>query len=261
MAMTDPVRVTQDGRVATITVDRQAALNALNAAVLDALRRHVEALAARANIGAIVVTGAGERAFVAGADVAELADADPALAEAIARRTKAVHDAMRACPKPILAAVNGLCLGGGFELALACDIRIAAGTARFGLPEIKLGLIPGGGGIARLARLAGVAFALELALRGEPVGAERALALGLVAAVHPPAELAAAAAALAAQLADRPAFAVAQIKAVGEIAAGADFAAARDAEIHAFAACFRTADQKEGVRAFLEKRRPQFSGS
>jgi enoyl-CoA hydratase len=259
--MTEAVVVKTENRVAGITIDRPAALNALNATVLARLLAAVEALGGDRAIGAIVLTGAGERAFVAGADVSELADLSPATAEDVARRTKAVHDAMRRCPKPIVAAINGLCLGGGLELALACDIRIAAANARFGLPEVKLGLIPGGGGIVRLARLAGSAFALELALSGEPVGAERALAAGIVTALHPQADLRAAAGALAAQLAERPAFALAQIKAVAEIAAGADLERAREAEIRSFAQCFATADQKEGVAAFLAKRRPQFSGA
>jgi enoyl-CoA hydratase/carnithine racemase len=258
--VSDSVLLKIEHRVAELTINRPAALNALNATVVALLRAQISDLASDPSVRAIVLAGAGDKAFVAGADITELVEASPAAAERLAREAKAVHDAMRDCPKPILAAVNGLCLGAGFELALACDLRIASAKARFGLPEIKLGLIPGGGGTVRLARMVGASVALELAMTGEMIGAERALALGVVASVHPPEDLRAAVGAVAARLADYPPFALAQLKSVINVACSADLESARDAEIKSFALCFATQDQKEGVRAFLDKRPPRFQG-
>lgn len=258
--MGDIVGTARDGGVATLTIDRPEALNALNAAVIARLRAAVGDLAGDPHVRCIVITGAGEKAFVAGADIAQFTDATPAVAETLALSVKALHDAMRACRKPIVAAINGFCLGGGLELALACDIRIASARAKFGLPEIRLGIMPGGGGTARLARCAGPAIARALAMTGEMIDAPRALALGIVTEVHPSEQLAAAAGALAARLAGYSPFALAQLKAVCDLVGEVDLDSACVIEAKAFALCFSTADQKEGAAAFLEKRNPVFTG-
>ena len=207
----------------------------------------------------IVLAGAGERAFVAGADIAEFVGATPEDALAIAGGIRRVTAAITTAPQPVIAAVNGFCLGGGFELALACDIRIASDTARFGLPEIRLGILPGGGGTVRLTKIAGSAVARSLAMTGEPIDAARAHTLGLVAAVHPPEALAAEAAALAARLAALPRFALAQLKTSLNAAVSAETEIALAFEIQAFAQCFSHPDQAEGARAFLEQRPARFA--
>lgn len=256
----DLVTRADHGAVATITVNRPKALNALNAAVLGALDAHVATVAADEAIRVLVITGAGERAFIAGADISEFVGATPVDALAISTRLKKLADRLEALPKPVVAAVNGFCLGGGMELALACDIRIAADTAMFGQPEIKLGIIPGGGGTVRLAKVAGVSVAKMLCMTGDPISAERAMGLGIVASVHPAAELAAAAEQLAGRLAALPPFALGQVKSAIQRAIDIDTAAGVDFEMKSFALCYATQDQKEGAAAFLEKRKPVFTG-
>lgn len=259
--MTDEhlILVRRDGPVATLTVNRPRQLNALNAGVVAALGEAFAALSADRSVRVIVLTGAGDRAFVAGADIGEFVGATPEQALAIARGIRRVTAAMTEAPQPVIAAIGGFCLGGGFELALACDIRLAADTARFGLPEIKLGILPGGGGTVRLTKIAGSSVARAMAMTGEPIDAARAHALGLVAAVHPPGALAAEAAALAARLAALPRFALAQLKASLNAAVSAESETALAFEIQAFAQCFSHPDQAEGARAFLEKRPARFA--
>lgn len=179
----------------------------------------------------------------------------------IADRIKLVTDALVNCPKPVVAVINGYCLGGGFELALACDIRVASTSAQFGLPEIKLGILPGGGGTVRLTKFAGSSVARMMTMIGEPILASRALELGLLASIHPPGELADAARKLALKLADRPPFALARLKSSLNIAVDTDTASACRTEIKAFALCYSTADKEEGASAFLEKRAPKFTGT
>lgn len=248
------------GAIGTITIRRPKALNALNAAVATQLLDAVLRLSADKSVRVIMLTGEGDRAFVAGADINEFVGASPADALTLAARIKKVTDALIAAPKPVVAVVNGYALGGGLELALACDIRIAASTARLGLPEIKLGILPGGGGTVRLTKIAGSSVARMMTMTGEPITAERAHALGLVASVHAPEELAKAAAALAESLAALAPFALAQLKSSLNIAVDADTESALRAEIKAFALCYSTADQQEGAKAFLEKRKPVFTG-
>jgi enoyl-CoA hydratase len=249
-----------EGAVATLTINRPKALNALNAAVLGQLSALASAVAADPAIRVLVITGAGERAFIAGADISEFVGATPVDALAISGRLKTLADQLEAMAKPVIASVNGFCLGGGMELALACDIRIAADTAMFGQPEIKLGIIPGGGGTVRLAKVAGVSVAKMLCMIGDPIAAERAHALSIVAAVHPAAELAAETAKLAAKLAALPPFALGQVKSSIQRAVDIDTAAGVDFEMKSFALCYATEDQKEGAAAFLEKRKPNFTG-
>jgi enoyl-CoA hydratase len=259
--MSDALVLRSDaGAVSTLTINRPKALNALNAAVLAELHRHLSALAADHAIRAVVLTGAGERAFVAGADISEFVGTSPVDALGISLRLQAVATLIETMPKPIVAAINGFCLGGGMELALACDMRIASANAMLGQPEIKLGIIPGGGGTVRLVKAVGTSVAKMLCLTGDPITAERAMALGLVAAIHPAEGLEAAAAELAAKLAAFAPFAMAQAKSAIHRAADVDTAAALEFEAKTFALCFGTADQAEGANAFLEKRKPAFTG-
>ena len=247
-----------EGAVATVTVRRPKALNALNAQVLRELHEAFARLAEEPAVRVVLLTGEGDRAFIAGADITEFVGAGPRDALDLSARIRKLTDVMTGCGKPVVAVVNGFALGGGFELALACDIRIAATTAMFGLPEIKLGILPGGGGTVRLTQIAGSSVARQIAMIGEPISAERARELGIVASVHEPAELPAAAAALAAKLAAYPAYAMAQLKASLNVAVDAPTEAALIHEGRALAMCFAHPDQLEGAKAFLEKRKPSF---
>ncbi len=253
------VLVAREGPVATVTVNRPKSLNALNAEVLHALNGAMAALSADRAVRVIVLTGAGDRSFVAGADIAEFVGATPEDAIALGRRIRRVTDAMVRAPQPVVARINGFCLGGGLELALACDIRLAADTARLGLPEIRLGILPGGGGTVRLTKIAGSSVARALTMTGEPIDAARAHALGLVASVHAPEALDAAVADLTARLAALPRFALAQLKASLNTAVSAETESALEFEIQAFAQCFSHPDQAEGAAAFLDKRKPAFA--
>jgi enoyl-CoA hydratase len=254
------VLVTRQGPVATVTVNRPKALNPLNAEVLRHLTAAFETLGADRDCRVIVLTGAGERSFIAGADISEFIGATPEDALALGARIRRVTSLMAQAPQPVVAAINGFCLGGGLELALACDIRIASSNARLGLPEIKLGILPGGGGTVRLTRIAGSSVARTMCMTGEPIDAARAEAMGLVASVHAPEALAGAVEALTALLAAMPRFALAQLKATLNAAMTADVDTALDHEIRSMALCFSHPDQDEGARAFLEKRAPRFAG-
>jgi len=246
--------------VALVTVTRPKALNALNAEVQRQLLQEFAGLSADPEIRAILLTGDGEKSFIAGADISEFVDATPSDAINLAKGTKRLIDAISGCPKPVIAVINGYCFGIGMEVALACDLRVASRKAQLGLPEIKLGILPGGGGTVRLTKLAGSSVAKMMAMTGEPISAERAFELGLVAAVHEPEQLLEAARALASKLASYSPFAMTQLKSSLSTAIDADTESACEAEIKAFALCYSTADQKEGARAFLEKRKPVFTG-
>ncbi len=248
------------GAVERLTINRPEALNALNAQVLSALKSAFERITGDEGVRAVILTGAGEKAFVAGADIKEMANIGPREAEALSRSAKIVHDAIARCPKPVIAAINGFALGGGFELALVCDIRIAADNARFGLPEIKLGVLPGGGGTARLSRIVGPAIARALCLTGDMISAERAFQLGIVTELTSHAALDDFALKKAEALAALSPIALMQIKSVLDITANADLESALAAEAKAFALCFAAADQKEGMAAFIEKRPARFTG-
>jgi enoyl-CoA hydratase len=252
--------IERDAAVVTVTVNRPDTLNALNAAAIDELRQAMLALRHDDGVRVVVVTGAGEKAFVAGADVRELASLDPQAARALSLRGQHVFDLIEQLGKPAIAAVNGFALGGGCELAMACTLRVASESARFGQPEINLGLIPGYGGTQRLARLVGRGRALDLLLRGQPVDAAEAYRIGLVDRLVPAAEVRSAAASLAAELAAKPPQAVrAILDAVGR---GLDMplADAQRYESALFALVMGTDDMKEGTRAFLEKRKASFTG-
>jgi enoyl-CoA hydratase len=259
-AMSSPVLVDRHNMIGTITVSRPEAMNALNREVLEQLLAAFQTLSADPQIRVVVLQGAGEKGFISGADINEFVGASVQDALTIAKRLRAVTDAMTLCPKAILGSIKGYCLGGGFELALACDIRIAADNARFGLPEIKLGILPGGGGTVRLTKLAGSSIARELAMIGDPVDAQRLYACGLLTSIHPVERLSEATLALASKLSQRAPFALEQLKSSLNIAIEASVPNALDAEAKAFALCYSTGDKEEGARAFLEKRSPNFLG-
>ncbi|MDW8479322.1 MAG: enoyl-CoA hydratase-related protein [Xanthomonadales bacterium] len=252
--------VSDDGAVRRILIDRPAKLNALDRATIGELELAFAQAKAEPAVRVVVLAGAGERAFVAGADIEELARATPAEALAMARAGQRMMRAVETLGKPVIARIQGFALGGGLELAMACHLRVAGRRARLGQPEIKLGLLPGFGGTQRLPRLVGRAAALELLLTGEPIDAERALALGLVHRVVEDERLDAEVAALAARLAEAAPLALAAILDAVALAADAPLDLGLDWEAQAFAAVAASEDMREGTRAFLEKRRPVFTG-
>jgi enoyl-CoA hydratase len=253
------LQLQRDDAVATVTIDRPERLNALDQTTISALKGIFADLGKDAAIRAVVLTGGGEKAFVAGADIAELAALDAPAAERYAAAGQDLMWRIEHLGKPVIAAIGGFALGGGLELALACTIRWAAAGVKLGLPEVGLGLIPGFGGTQRLPRLIGSGRALEMILGGGPVTAEQALALGLVTRVLPREELLREAQALAARLAVRPGVAVrAALKAVHE-GAGMTLDAAVRLEAALFGVTCASADAAEGCRAFLAKREPDFT--
>jgi enoyl-CoA hydratase len=252
--------VTRNEAVATITINRPDRLNALNAATIDELRAAVLEMRQDESVRTVIITGAGEKAFVAGADIAELSQQSPLGARITAQRGQHVFDLVETLGKPVIAAINGFALGGGCELAMACTLRVAADTARLGQPEINLGLIPGYGGTQRLSRLVGRGRALELLLRGHQIDAAEALRIGLVDRVVPGAELMAAALALAMELAAKAPVAARAILEAVHKGLQMPFAEGQAYEATLFGLVATTEDMQEGTRAFLEKRRPAFRG-
>jgi enoyl-CoA hydratase len=250
----------QDGAVAVVTINRPAVLNALSEAVLREIQSAFDALADDDGVRAIVLTGAGEKAFVAGADIKELASQTPVSGRETARRGQRLFTRIEQLGKPVIAAINGFALGGGCELALACTFRFAADTAKIGLPEITLGLLPGYGGSVRLPRLIGKARAMEMILTGKPVTADEAFRTGLVNRVVPAASLVAEAKAFAAELAAKAPIALRF--AMQSIERGLEMPAGEALELEAtlFGLVATTADFREGTTAFLEKRKAVFKG-
>jgi enoyl-CoA hydratase len=247
------------GAVEILTLNRPDKRNALNTALRTALIAALDELAGDVGVRVIVLTGAGDRAFVAGADVTEFTGRDVA-AQAASMQARRVYDVVAASERPLVAAINGACLGGGLELALACDIRIASTTARFGQPEVNLGLIPGGGATQRLPRVVGLGAALRLILTGEPVDAAEALRMGLVEEVTEPEDCLERAIAVAERIARNSPVAVAAARRATRAALGLPLAAGLDLERAAFLAAFAAEDRAEGIAAFLEKRQPVFPG-
>lgn len=247
-----------DEGVATITMNRPQALNAFNSAQLELLLSVVRDVASNQTVRVAILTGAGERAFAAGADIKEMVALDAIEGLAFGRRGHAVANALEAMPQPVIAAVNGFAFGGGCELALACDIRIASENARFAQPEVGLGIPPGWGGSQRLPRLVGPGLASELILTGRHVFADEALRIGLVNAVHPLDQLMPAAQEMARSIARNSPRAVRAAKALMKLAYQDAPGAGLDAEVRAFGAAFETADQREGMTAFVEKRAAVF---
>jgi enoyl-CoA hydratase len=248
-----------EDRVATVVINRAEKRNALNAAVRRELLHAVDELGADEGVRVIIITGAGDRAFVAGADITEFAQRTP-LEQRAVMESRRVFDVLAACPKPTIAMVNGVALGGGCELAMACDLRIAGRSARFGQPEIRLGLIPGGGGTQRLPRLVGAGRALRLILGGDVIDAEEALRIGLVDELAEDDALKARTMALARTLAGYSPVAVRLAKAAVAAAWETPLGAGLALERELFITAFGSDDRKEGVQAFLEKRDPVFEG-
>ncbi len=241
--------------VAIATINRPKALNALNSEVLEDLRELVDLVNADSDIYVLILTGSGEKAFVAGADIGEMSTLTKEGGEAFGKKGNDVFRALETLPIPTIAAVNGYALGGGCELSMACDIRLCADTAVFGQPEAGLGITPGFGGTQRLARLIGPGMAKQLIYSARNIKADEALRVGLVNAVYPAAELMAAAEKLAATIAANAPIAVrACKKAINEgLEVGIDEAVVIEEKL--FGSCFETADQKEGMSAFLERRK------
>lgn len=256
----DNLLLEHDGPVATVTINRPQVLNALNGATLTELERAIAELAADASVRVVVLTGAGPKAFVAGADINELATQSPDGGRALALNGQRVFDAIERLGKPVIAAINGFALGGGCELAMACTIRIAADTARLGQPEINLGLIPGYGGTQRLSRLVGKGRALELLMLGTPIPAAEAERMGLVNRVVPVADLMSTVQSIARALADKAPLAIRYI--LDAVNNGLEMST-RDGCAHEatlFGLVAASDDMREGTRAFLEKRQPAFKG-
>ena len=247
-------------RILTVTINRPDKLNALNAEVMDALSGAFDSARSDDAVGGVILTGAGEKAFVAGADITIFRTFTPAGARAFARKGQALFDRIENLGKPVVAAVNGFALGGGCELALACTLRVASKTAKLGQPEVNLGVMPGYGGSQRLPRLVGKGRALEILLTGDPVTAEEAFRIGLVNRVVEPGELAGAARAVLSKILSRAPLAVGYVLDAVNHGLDMPFAAAEDYEATLFGLCVSTEDMKEGVGAFLEKRPAKFTG-
>jgi len=255
-----PVSLEVRGPVAVLTLDNPGKLNALSLEMLDGIGGHLDAVEGDEAVRAVVITGAGEKAFAAGADIGYMRQASVDEARSFADAGHALFRRIEAFPKPVIAAVNGFALGGGCELAMACTLRVASETARFGQPEVKLGVTPGFAGTQRLPRLVGKGRALDLLLTGRIVDAQEALAIGLVNRVVPAADLMAKSRDLALALA---ALAPAAMRSIIEaVNRGMEMAFPEAAFLEAtlFGLCFSTADMREGTRAFLEKRPATFTG-
>ena len=249
----------RDG-AAILTVDRPEAMNALDLEHLESLRDGLVELADDDEARVVVLTGAGEKAFVAGADIKYMQALDVLEARRWGELGHECGNLLETMPKPTIAALNGFALGGGCELALACDLRLASTNARLGQPEINLGILPGWGGSLRLARATTLGFAKELVLTGRQVGAEEALERGLVNAVHEPGELMEKTLELCRTLAEKSPLALAYAKEAVNLALQGDHGANLATEARLFAMLFGTEDQREGMAAFAEKRTPEFRG-
>ena len=259
--MTDPevVLLDQRGRVALVTMNRPEKRNALDGQMRCAFLGVMDRIRRDADTRVVVITGAGDKAFIAGADISEFEGRSP-VDQFRVMRLPTVFEAIERFPKPVIAAVNGFCLGGGMELALACDIRLASANAKFGQPEVNLGIIPGGGGTQRLPRIVGLGHALRLILTGEMITAEDALRLGLVTEVTAPEALLDRAMAIAELIASKSPVAVAAAKEATRAAMSLPLDEGLRLETALFQLCFSSEDKAEGVRAFLEKRAANFTG-
>src|SRR2546428_7148822 len=247
------------GRVAVITINRPEKRNALNIKMREEGATLLEELRDDEAVGVVVITGAGDKAFIAGADIAEFAGRTSMMQRDV-MTSRSLFTAIDIFPKPVIAMIKGYCLGGGCELALACDIRIASETASFGQPEINLGIIPGGGGTQRLTRLVGEGKAMELILTGEIIDAQTAFVIGLGNHVVPPDQLEAKTMEIANRIAEKSPIALSLAKEAVKLASRSNLDEGLRREVDLFALCFSSEDKDEGVKAFLEKRKPQFKG-
>jgi enoyl-CoA hydratase len=246
--------------VATIVFNRPKALNAMNSETMGEFMDAIRTCYDDDNIKAVIVTGSGDKAFVAGADIVEMQDLEPCDALKFMERGHETYRALELLPKPTIAAVKGFALGGGTEITMSCDIRFAADNARFGQPEILLGLTPGWGGTQRLPRIIGIGRALELLMSGEQVNAQRAYEIGLVNRVFPADQLMEETKKFAKKLAAMPAFAIKMMKHAVNFGQELPLDHANRLEMECCAQCFSTKDQKEGMKAFVEKRKANFIG-
>ncbi len=246
-------------RIAIVTINRPEKRNALNIKTREEGAAVLEQLQDDDDVRVVVITGAGDKAFIAGADIAEFAGRTALMQRAV-MLGRSLFTAIDVFPKPVIAMINGYCLGGGCELALACDLRIASEAASFGQPEINLGIIPGGGGTQRLTRLIGEGKAMEMILTGEIIDAQTAFNLGLVNHVIPADQLAAKTMEIANRIAEKSPIALRLAKEAVKVASRSNLDEGLRREVDLFALCFSSDDKNEGVRAFLEKRRPNFTG-
>jgi enoyl-CoA hydratase len=250
----------RDGAIAVLTINRPKVLNALNTPTIDDLRRAVLEVKHDSAVRVVIITGAGDKSFVAGADINELAVQVPTQGKEHCSRGQHVFDLIENMGKPVIAAINGFALGGGCELAMACTLRLAADTARLGQPEVNLGIIPGYAGTQRLPRLVGKGVALDILLTGRQVKADEALQIGLVNKVVPAAELMTHARALATDLASKAPLAMQYIIEAVNRGLEVSFDKGQFLEATLFGLVASTEDMREGTRAFLEKRKPEFKG-
>jgi enoyl-CoA hydratase len=250
--------VSIDDKIATVTINRPKVLNALNKDTLLEIKAAFNALAEDRDVKVIILTGAGEKAFVAGADIAFMQPLNAVEGFEFGRLGQESFMAIEGCPKPVIAAINGFALGGGEEICMACDLRIAAENAKFGQPEINLGIIPGFAGTQRLSRLIGKTAAKYYIYTGDMFGPEEALRLGLVNKVVALADLMSEAKAIATKIATKGAVSLKVAKSAVDVGLETDFNTGSIHEAELFGLCFATADQKEGMAAFLEKRKANF---
>lgn len=255
----ETIKLEYRGAIAVLTINRPDKLNALNKTVHLEGVRALDQLRRDANIRVVVITGAGEKAFIAGADISEFAGQTP-VAQRDLFHERTLFNTIDSFPKPVIAMINGFCLGGGNEIALACDIRVASANAKFSQPEINLGIMCGGGGTQRLARLIGEGRAMEMCLTGDMIDAETALRFGLVNHVCPTGELESETMKLAGKIAEKAPIALQLTKEAVKFASRSNLDEGLRREVDLFAICFSTEDKEEGVRAFLEKRKPEFKG-
>ena len=246
--------------ILTVTINRPDKLNAINKTVMDELKSVTEEIYRNKEIKSAIFTGAGPKAFVAGADISEFSGLNPEQGSALAKKGQDIFRQIEDCPKPILAAVNGFALGGGCELAMACHFRVASSNAKFGQPEVNLGLVPGYGGTQRLTKLVGKGRAIELLISGNMIDAETAFRYGLVNHVVSPEELLPKTISILETINAKAPLAVAACIRLAHIAEISGDQSGFDAEVKAFGECCSSEDMKEGAAAFLEKRKPGFRG-
>ncbi len=246
--------------IGIVTINRPESLNALNGEVYTELSELFQEIENDPEVRVVILTGSGEKAFVAGADIAEMQPQSSVEIRSFIDKGRRASDRIYTLKKPVIAAVNGFALGGGLELAMCCDLRVASEKAKFGQPEINLGIIPGAGGTQRLTRLIGMTRAKELIYTGDVIDANTAFTMGLVNKVVPPENLMAEAKELARKLLSKSSIALALAKKAITTGAGTDLSSGLDLEAECFALGFATEDQKEGMAAFLQKRKPEFKG-
>jgi enoyl-CoA hydratase len=259
MSNYETITVEKREQVAFLTINRPDKLNALNKQVHAEGVSALEELRKDETIRVVIITGAGEKSFIAGADISEFGGQTP-VSQRDVFHAPSLFNFLDTFPKPVIAMINGFCLGGGNELAMACDLRTASEKARFGQPEINLGIIPGGGGTQRLTKLIGETKAMELVLTGDMIDAPTALRLGLVNHVFAPEELEAKTLELANKIAEKSPIALQMAKEAVKLASKSNLDEGLRREVDLFAICFSTEDKAEGVAAFLEKRKPVFKG-